>query len=163
MHLCFCINIWLRKFVKLLLYRDFSRWFLGIKYWPFKNQTWNGSIHEILEKNLMWSPTFSPKKNSLCLSLSFDSCVVPCVSCKHYLYYKSWNNWKHFSPKLNPLYLSRRSHLSDPKVWRKEVQSRFLIEEKSFHPKCLDPLYLSGRSHLSDPKVWRMEVESLFW
>ena len=35
------------------------------------------------------------------------------------LYYKSWNNWKRFSPRLGPPYPSRRSHLSGQKDWRK--------------------------------------------
>ena len=36
-----------------------------------------------------------------------------------YLYYKSWNNWKHFSLRLGPLYPSRRPHLSGQKAWPK--------------------------------------------
>ena len=50
-----------------------------------------------------------------------------------YLYYKSWNNWKQFSPKLGPPYLSRRTHLSDPEFWRKGVETHFLIEAKCFY------------------------------
>ena len=36
-----------------------------------------------------------------------------------YLYYKSWNNWKRFSPRLGPPYPLRRPHLSGQKAWRK--------------------------------------------
>ena len=42
------------------------------------------------------------------------------VICHHIsLYYKSWNNWKYFTPRLGPPYPSRRPHLSGQKVWRK--------------------------------------------
>ena len=48
---------------------------------------------------------------------------------------KSWNNWKSFLPRLVPPYPSRRSHLSGQKIWRKGVETHFLIEGKYFHQK----------------------------
>ena len=49
-----------------------------------------------------------------------------------YLYYKSWNNWKQFSPRLGPPYPSRRSHLSVQKAWRKGGRDWF---RQCFPPK----------------------------
>ena len=42
------------------------------------------------------------------------------------LYYKSWNNWKRFSPRLGPPYPSRRSHLSGQNDWRKGGEIDFV-------------------------------------
>ena len=35
------------------------------------------------------------------------------------IYYKGWNNWNSFSPRLNSPYPSRRPHLSGKNVWQK--------------------------------------------
>ena len=49
-----------------------------------------------------------------------------------YLYYKSWNNWKQFLPRLGPPSLSLMSHLSGQKVWQKGGGDWF---RKCFPPK----------------------------
>ena len=41
-----------------------------------------------------------------------------------------------FSPRLGPPYPSQRTHLSCPEVWRKGVETYFLIEGKCFYPKA---------------------------
>ena len=50
-----------------------------------------------------------------------------------HLYYKSWNNWNPFSPRLGPPYPSRRTHLSAQRFDERGCRPTKLIEEKCFH------------------------------
>ena len=45
---------------------------------------------------------------------------------KFFLYYKSWNNWKHFSPRLSPPYLSQKPHCQAKKPDERDGEIDFV-------------------------------------
>jgi len=74
------------------------------------------------------------------------------------LYYKSWNNWKRFSPRLGPPYPSRRSHLSGQKDWRKgggdwfrqcfSPKSYYFLHQQFLIPTSCTHILLSFSAHI---------------
>ena len=74
------------------------------------------------------------------------------------LYYKSWNNWNHFSPKLDPLCPSRRPHLSGQKTWRKigghwfrqwfPLKSYYFLHQQFLIPTSCTHILLSFNTHI---------------
>ena len=58
-----------------------------------------------------------------------------------YLYYKSWNNWNSFSPRLGPPYPSRWSHLSAQRFDERGCRRTKLIKAKCFHTTTKHLIY----------------------
>ena len=72
-------------------------------------------------------------KNNKTTDLSYLDCFKKGVHTVKYIYYKSWNNWNPFSPRLGSPYPSRRSHLSAQMFGEKGCRPTKLIEGKYFH------------------------------
>ena len=85
-----------------------------------------------------------------------------------YLYYIyiSWNNFNSFSPRLGPLYSSRRSHLSSQRFDERECRPTKLIEGKCFHqnPNSFYTKYSSTHLlHSCITFLWHILYFRLHW